>query len=85
MMIHLGKRSRLDVFHLVFAFSAIVDIRPYALEVVNSKIKHLFPLQFHVNPLNLHLGQSVLPHSDVRSGAVLAVVEEDNPERIISV
>jgi hypothetical protein len=31
-----------------------------------------------VEDLNLHLGETVLPDSNVRSDAVLAVVEEDN-------
>lgn len=33
--------------------------------------------------LNLHLGQTVLPEGEVRSNAVLAVVEEGQPEQII--
>lgn len=32
------------------------------------------------DPLDLHLGETVLPNNDIGSGTVLTVVEEDNPE-----
>jgi hypothetical protein len=35
--------------------------------------------------LNLHLLEAVLPDNDVRGGAVLAVVEEDDPVALQSV
>lgn len=51
--------------------------------VINPKIQRgLFSPPLASVRLNLHLSKTVLPDGDVRSGTVLAVVEEDDPERI---
>lgn len=68
--LYAGRSKR---FHAAFVDIALL----YPEEIKKNR--------FSKGALHLHLAETVLPGNDVRSGTILTVVEQDNPERIESV
>jgi len=62
----------------------LVDIHSYVHCKAPNETLTLRPLlKTSHSALDLHLGTTVLPNSDIGCNAILAVVEEDDPVKII--